>query len=84
MRKSARMIAKELGLKTEDVYSILKELGFLVGEKGNWFLTELGKQAGGVERLVDNGERGRFNVSYQTLSWDEKIFDIIDNRLKKK
>lgn len=85
MRKSATMIAKELGMKTKDVYSLLKELGFLDGEKGNWSLTELGKQVGGAVRQIDNGERGSYNVSWKQISWDEKkISDIIGDILKKK
>jgi len=44
MRKSATMIAKELGMKTKDVYSLLKEEGFLDGNPGNWSLTELGEK----------------------------------------
>lgn len=84
MRKSATMIAKELGMKTKDVYSLLKEQGFLDGNPGNWSLTELGKKAGGAVRLVDNRESGRFNRSWEQISWDEKILDILVDKLKKK
>jgi len=62
----------------------LKELGFLDGEKGNCSLTEVDKKVGGAVRLIDNGESGSYYVSWNQISWEEKISDIIVDILKKK
>lgn len=45
IRMSARMIGK-LGMIVKEGYLLLKNKGFLNGEKGNWSLMELGKQVG--------------------------------------
>ncbi|MEH7452388.1 hypothetical protein [Gottfriedia acidiceleris] len=67
-------------MSTKEVYSILKDRGFLDGKPGKWILTELGKQAGGLERIVDNFEHGSYNRSWTQISWDEKILNIFKKK----
>ncbi|MFD4820873.1 hypothetical protein [Peribacillus butanolivorans] len=80
MRMSATMIGKVLGKPTKEVYSLLKDQGFLDGEQGNWSLTELGKKIGGEVRQKDNGEGGFCKRSWPVLSWDEKIVNILKKK----
>jgi len=80
MRYSARMIGRKLGKSTKEVYSILKDMGYLDGNPGNWSLTELGKESGGAESIKDNHEHGRYNVTYSVISWAENIVDLLKKK----
>ncbi|GAA0321303.1 hypothetical protein GCM10009129_18900 [Psychrobacter aestuarii] len=49
-------LAKELGLKTQDLNDKLVEKGYLNEEDGNLVLTDAGRQAGGISKTGKFGE----------------------------
>ena len=64
MRASAREIAKQLiGYKTQDVYEILKDMGYIVKDKIGWSLTEAGRNNGG-KMSKSNYPVPTFDVDY--------------------
>lgn len=47
-RMSARYVGKKVGMSTEWVYSLWKDMGLVVKDKfGDWALTESGRKIGG-------------------------------------
>lgn len=47
-RMSARFVAQRVGMSTQWVYSLWKEMGIVCKDKfGDWILTETGKDLGG-------------------------------------
>lgn len=57
-RMSARYVAKRVGMSTEWVYDMWKDMGLVVKDKfGDWVLTELGRSHGG-----DMSKRTNFPV----------------------
>lgn len=55
-RMSARYIGIKLGISTEGIYEILKDIGYVFVDKfGDWALTDLGRANGG--RMSKNNYR---------------------------
>ena len=46
-RKSARYVARDVGLSTGEVYGMWKDMGLVDNKLGDWKLTDKGRENGG-------------------------------------
>lgn len=76
MALSARMIGKKYGMTAEETNRVLLKLGYLDGVPGNYNLTELGLKYGKkVYHHSGPGGYSRYNMDWDTCSFDETIMD---------
>lgn len=76
-RMSARFVAKNVGMSTEWVYRMWKEMGLVIKDKGDWILTQLGYEVGG--KMSNN------KISVPTFKFEviEKLMIEFYNKNKK-
>ena len=79
MRRSARILGQEFGLTAQEMNFVLKEEGFLVGEPGNYTVTEKGeKYSEEQDYHRGNGGYAHYNRYWTTRTWDDGITDELD------
>lgn len=79
MRRSARILGQEFGLTAQEMNFVLKEEGFLVGEPGNYTVTEKGeKYAEEQDYHRGTGGYAHYNRYWTTRTWDDGITDELD------
>lgn len=79
---SATQIGKHFHLNGQEMNAVLKVLGILEGEPGNYSPTEFGKQFGRYN-YFDNGYGGYAARSWDTIYYDESIINWISQRVNK-
>ncbi len=85
MRKSARILGQEFGLTAQEMNFVLKEGGYLVGEPGNYFVTEKGeKYAEEQDHHRGTGGYAHYNRYWTTRTWDDGIADELDITAERK
>lgn len=78
-RMSARFIARQIGMSTEWVYDIWKDMGLVVRDNWeDWILTELGKQIGG--KMSQNSQRPVPTFIFETI--EKMMIDFYNNYRK--
>ena len=79
MRKSARILGRDLGLGAREMNQLLKDQGFLEGEPGAYVVTEKGAPFA-KETDFHRGCGGSpwYNRYWSQRTWDESIEDVLD------
>lgn len=78
-RMSARFVAKRVGMSTEWVYGMWKDMGLVIKDKfGDWILTDLGKTIGG--RMSSNSNLSVPTFEFQTV--EKMMIDFYNNYRK--
>lgn len=78
-RMSARFVAQKVGMTTEWVYTMWKDMGLVIKDKmGDWILTDLGYSIGG--KMSDGGK-----ISVPTFEFEviEKMMIDFFNKNRK-
>lgn len=79
MQVSARILGNEYGLTAEEMNCVLKKLGFLSGEAGDYYLTEKGMEyAKEHEHNSGCGGYSIYNRYWTTRTYDDSIMDVLD------
>jgi hypothetical protein len=79
MRKSARLLGRELGLSAAEMNALLADHGYLEGEPGRWTVTDKGRPyANEDDHFRGNPNSLAYSTSWSTRSWDEGILEALD------
>lgn len=78
MGKSARILGEKHNLTAQEMNYILNKNGFLDGEPGDYFPSEIGKQyASQKDFHRGTGGYARYNRYWTTTTWDDSIEDVL-------
>ena len=78
MGKSARILGEAYSLNAQEMNYILNKEGFLDGEPGEYFPSEMGKQYA-TQKDFHRGTGGyaQYNRYWTTTTWDDSIEDVL-------
>ena len=78
MGKSARILGEAYNLNAQEMNYILNKEGFLDGEPGDYFPSEMGKQYA-TQKDFHRGTGGyaQYNRYWTTTTWDDSIKDAL-------
>lgn len=78
-RMSARFLAKKVGMSTQWVYDIWKDMGLVIKDKfGDWILTDLGRKIGG--RMSDGSRLSVPTFEFEVI--EKMMVDFYNNHRK--
>ena len=76
-RKSARFVGQAIGMSTEWVYGLWKDMGLVIKDKfGDWALTDIGRSIGG--RMSKSNHLPVPTFDFETI--EKKMIDFCNKQ----